>query len=608
MPGDERVNAGISELIGAILLVGLVITAMAIVAVVLLSNPPPEEIPHLSALASNTSNTILLYHNGGDALKEEQTIISVNNVPEVPHSKITIRNEDGTSESATWDITKTPWTVGKALVVTYEGPGMPEYVQLIYRGGSAEALLLTEYFVPVNIPPPGPICSDVSASFKEDVTSGYAPLTVSFTDTSTYQDPITSWLWNFGDGSTSTSQNPTHTYTNPGTYTVTLTVTNRCGKSDSWSSYITVMTSPSCGFISGTKYNDLNGNGNRDPGEPGLAGWTIQIFRKSGNDWTYVTSGITAADGTYTVTGLQYQPAEQYLVKEILQPGWIRTQPATEDYYNFIVLNPPHCYETGVNFGNRQVLPPTADFTAAPTSGYAPLTVQFTDTSTGNPAQWQWDVNNDGVVDYTVQNPTHTYSSPGTYSVRLTVSNPGGSDTRIKTGYITVNAPPTTNIYLVANKDGSLQQGGYMQFRVTGPYSYIRHGNTYYNLNIGDNVRLEITSDGTGNIYATSSTVNNFRFNNVRLTLNGVDKGTKDIGSGDIWISGYDSYLSTLTLIVPARREWTQLNVNGVSIIYGIDSREIRIFNLRPDTWGVMNLDTRNDVFYSGAATGYQLT
>ncbi|HRS92423.1 MAG TPA: PKD domain-containing protein, partial [Methanolinea sp.] len=449
---------------------------------------------------------------------------------------------------------------------------------------------------------------DVSASFKADVTSGYAPLTAQFTDTSTGSP--TSWAWNFGDGSTSTSQNPTHTYTNPGTYTVTLTVTNSCGNSDSIvrSSYITVMTAPPCGSISGTKYNDLNGNGNRDPGEPGLAGWTIQIFRKSGIYWIYVTSATTGSDGSFIASGLQYQPAEQYLVKEILQPGWIRTQPATEDYYNFIVLNPPHCYETGVNFGNRQVLPPTADFTAAPTSGYAPLTVQFTDTSTGNPAQWQWDVNNDGVVDYTVQNPTHTYSSPGTYSVRLTVSNPGGSDTRIKTGYITVNAPPTTNIYLVANKDGSLQQGGYMQFRVTGPYSYIRHGNTYYNLNNGDIVRLEITSDGTGNIYATSSTVNNFRFNNVRLTLNGVDKGTKDIGSGDIWISGYDSYLSTLTLIVPARTEWTQLNVNGVSIIYGIDSREIRIFNLRPDTWGVMNLNTRNDVFYNGAATGYQLT
>jgi len=598
MPGDERVNAGISELIGAILLVGLVITAMAIVAVVLLSNPPPEEIPHLSALASNTSNSILLYHNGGDALKEDLTIISVNNGPEIPHSKITIRNEDGTSESATWDITKTPWTVGKALVIDTT-PDLPQSVIVVYKGTTSQQLILTTSFIPgTNIGRPTATATQTTHTTVPTTSPTQTPTTTGSptatpTDTPTATPTPTT---NTTVPTTSPTPTPTTTVSPTATPTLTPTVTP------------TPIPTPFCGTISGTKYNDLNGNGNRDPGEPGLAGWTIQIFRKSGNDWTYVTSGITAADATYTVTGLQYQPAEQYLVKEILQPGWIRTQPATEDYYNFIVLNPPHCYETGVNFGNRQVLPPTADFTASPTSGYAPLTVQFTDTSTGNPAQWQWDVNNDGVVDYTVQNPTHTYSSPGTYSVRLTVSNPGGSDTRIKTGYITVNAPPTTNIYLVANKDGSLQQGGYMQFRVTGPYSYIRHGNTYYNLNIGDIVRLEITSDGTGNIYATSSTVNNFRFNNVRLTLNGVDKGTKDIGSGDIWISGYDSYLSTLTLIVPARREWTQLNVNGVSIIYGIDSREIRIFNLRPDTWGVMNLDTRNDVFYSGAATGYQLT
>ncbi|MFA5002076.1 MAG: type IV pilin N-terminal domain-containing protein, partial [Methanolinea sp.] len=83
MPERERKEHAVSELIGAILLVGLVITAMAIVAVLLLSNPPPEEVPQLNILASRneTSKQFFLYHNGGDAMKIENTIIRINNNP-----------------------------------------------------------------------------------------------------------------------------------------------------------------------------------------------------------------------------------------------------------------------------------------------------------------------------------------------------------------------------------------------------------------------------------------------------------------------------------------------------------------------------------------------
>jgi PKD repeat protein len=61
-----------------------------------------------------------------------------------------------------------------------------------------------------------------NASFVADRTSGVAPLTVRFTDTSA--NSPTSWSWTFGDGNTSTEQHPTHTYTTPGNYTVTLSV------------------------------------------------------------------------------------------------------------------------------------------------------------------------------------------------------------------------------------------------------------------------------------------------------------------------------------------------------------------------------------------------
>jgi PKD repeat protein len=65
------------------------------------------------------------------------------------------------------------------------------------------------------------------ANFTANVTEGFAPLTVQFTDTS-LNDP-TDWYWEFGDGATSAIQNPVYTYTLPGDYTVNLTV-ERAGK------------------------------------------------------------------------------------------------------------------------------------------------------------------------------------------------------------------------------------------------------------------------------------------------------------------------------------------------------------------------------------------
>jgi hypothetical protein len=80
--------------------------------------------------------------------------------------------------------------------------------------------------------------------------------------------------------------------------------------------------------------------------------------------------------------------------------------------------------------------PPTTAFTANVTAGLAPLTVQFTDTSTGSPTSWHWDFG-DGNTS-TDQNPQHTYSSAGTYTVTLTASHTYSNDTETKTSYISV--------------------------------------------------------------------------------------------------------------------------------------------------------------------------
>ena len=81
---------------------------------------------------------------------------------------------------------------------------------------------------------------------------------------------------------------------------------------------------------------------------------------------------------------------------------------------------------------------PIAGFIAEPTSGEAPLEVQFTDQSTGEATSYSWDFNNDGTADSTVQNPTYTYDTKGSYTVSLTITGPGGSDTETITDYIEV--------------------------------------------------------------------------------------------------------------------------------------------------------------------------
>lgn len=85
--------------------------------------------------------------------------------------------------------------------------------------------------------------------------------------------------------------------------------------------------------------------------------------------------------------------------------------------------------------------PPVAHFSANPTTGVAPLSVSFTDFSTGDVTSWSWDFDNDDDEDSTQQNPYHTYIDSGTYTVRLRVTGPSATDTETKINYITVFAP-----------------------------------------------------------------------------------------------------------------------------------------------------------------------
>ena len=81
-----------------------------------------------------------------------------------------------------------------------------------------------------------------------------------------------------------------------------------------------------------------------------------------------------------------------------------------------------------------------AEFSANPVSGCSPLVVNFTDQSTGNPTQWKWDLGN-GTISF-LQNPSATYFIPGQYNIKLVIQNAGGTDSIVKSQYITIFAHP----------------------------------------------------------------------------------------------------------------------------------------------------------------------
>ncbi len=87
---------------------------------------------------------------------------------------------------------------------------------------------------------------------------------------------------------------------------------------------------------------------------------------------------------------------------------------------------------------------PVAAFTGSPLTGTAPLDVTFTDSSTGTSiTNRRWDFGDGNISSYeAATNPSHRFTGAGTYSVNLTVTNAGGSNSQLRSNYITVSALP----------------------------------------------------------------------------------------------------------------------------------------------------------------------
>ena len=269
------------------------------------------------------------------------------------------------------------------------------------------------YYINITTLAPLPI-----ANFTYNNSGGAIPVPVQFTSDSITS--ILSYNWSFGDGNFSEVQNPLFVYNIPGLYSVSLNVTNASG------------------YNTTTKTNIIT---------IGNIVLPIPIFSASNTSGTdplvvrFTSSSITSilsynwsfGDGNFSTSQ---------------NPLFIYDIPGT---YN-VVLNVTNA--SGYNITTKtnyitvdsSTTPVIASFSATQWSSSAyPVTVTFTDTSTGSPNTWLWDFG-DGSTS-TLQNPSHEYTNVGLYTVKLTSSSTitGYSDSETCTQCMNIKKPPVYN-------------------------------------------------------------------------------------------------------------------------------------------------------------------
>lgn len=321
---------------------------------------------------------------------------------------------------------------------------------------------------------------------------------VQFNDLSSSSGTITSWTWDFGDGNTSADQNPTHTYANSGDYTVILTAEDGGGaQAEVKVDYITVNPLPNPSFsadvIGGCTVPSDVSISNVQPGTGVTYDWDF------GNGTTS-TSGSPAnvtydSEGSFDIT-LEVTNTSTGCVNTVVETVNIfdfeasfsaipttvclgedvdftdGSSPGTDQWnWDFgngntsTDQNPSQSYSTtgsytvtltATNSSNGcsdshteeiEVLPlPDPSFDYSPSSGCAPLEVDFTNTTGDTGGTFEWDFGDGGT--HSGENPpAYTYISNGSYSVTLTQTDENGC----------TNAVTLTNIINVSSINAAFQ-------------------------------------------------------------------------------------------------------------------------------------------------------
>ncbi len=249
------------------------------------------------------------------------------------------------------------------------------------------------------------------ADFSASTTSGCFPLTVNFTDASSADTTITNWSWDFGDGNTSTLQNPSNIYAQPGSYTVILTITDAAGCSKSESDVITVN-----GSIARIDKNDsiVCENDTIFFADSSIANGTILSW-----NWDFGDGGASSMQHPFHVYNT---------------PGLF--------YVTLTIMDINGCSQSIMD--SILVQQPVSFFKLDNQIGCDSLTVIFTDSSyftdlsphpTNTVSNWNWDFGDGNTT--SLQNPTHTYVTAGTFQISLEISN-SNTPTCFDTSYSSV--------------------------------------------------------------------------------------------------------------------------------------------------------------------------
>jgi PKD repeat protein len=381
-----------------------------------------------------------------------------------------------------------------------------------------------------------------NAAFTTNVSSGIAPFAVKFTDTSTGNP--TWWIWDFNnDGiADSIERNPTHVFTETGNYLVTLRVGNPAGEDPTPATHTIV--------VSEVRKAAFRANVTGGP-----APLAVQFTDEStGDGLTAWTWGFGDGTGTSTVQNPvhTYTTAGTYTVSLTVMNATGSDSEVKTGYIT--VMYAP-------------VLP-VAAFGANITSGIAPLWVQLTDLSTGNPTNWSWDFNNDGVTDSYNQNPVVNYADAGTYTVKLTAANADGSDEEVKTGYITVIDPSATMVITAtAGAGGTISPVGPVSVAAGSTRTFAIAPNTGYhilNVTVDGVAKGAITNYTFTNVLANHTIAASFAINTFTITPSNGNPGKGTITPNTAQTVNYGA--SCLFTMVNGGKAISDVKIDGVSI------------------------------------------